>query len=486
MFGHTAFQACIRSLIRAAAPGAGESVGKRRVKRQTSRLLAVALLAGGLAGCGVLSEGDLMDRNFWDASPLFVDNDQAELGLAEMAKGNYGTAELYFKKALTRNAKDVDALLGLGVLYQNTGQLTKAREMYEAILAIRPERSVRMSVWNNLSPEPVIDIASVNLALLESGGVPGGKAKAAGGETAQKFAAMTPPPAISQMPAGSALTGRMAPAGTAAGGVAPQDGSMGLSGLSVAADNVVSRFRTLTVLRDQGLITPDEFRTRRRASIGALLPLSSPPPATGLDRPVPGTEAISGRLRAIGRALEMRAISVSQHAAERTMILDALMPVVPISVVNPGRPPQGLLEAADAVRRLEQLKGGGYISPDEYAKERNAVERAMQPRAMPSPKAAGGPAGAIAVQPSGPQPAVHLASYRSQKAADRGWAQLRRVHRALLEGLNLEVAKVDLARKGIWYRLMAGPMKSSQAATELCRQLKSRRQFCEPGFMGAI
>ena len=445
----------------------------------------MALLAGGLAGCGGVSEGNLINLDFWEASPLFIDNDQAELGLAEMAKGNYGTAERHFQKAVKRNAKDVDALLGLGVLYQNTGQLTKAREMYEAILAIRPERSVRMSVWTNLSPEPVIDIASVNLALLESGGVPGGMTQAAAGGAVPKPAGMTPPTAMSQMPAGSALTGRMAPARSAV----PQGTSTILPGLSGAADNVVSRFRTLTALRDQGLITPDEFRTRRQASIGALLPLSSPPPATGLDRPVPGTEQIAGRLRAIGRALEMRAVSVSQHAAERTMILDALMPAAPVSVANPGRPPQGLMEAADAVRRLEQLKGEGFITADEYAKERNAVEQAMHPPAMPAPKAAasGSDVAKAAAKPKGPQPAVHLASYRSQKAADRGWAQLRRAHRALLEGLTPEVSKVDLARKGVWYRLMAGPVESSQAATALCRQLKRRRlKFCEPSFMGTI
>jgi hypothetical protein len=456
----------------------------RRVKSQISKLMSVALLAGGLAGCGGLSEGSLTNVDFWDVSPLFINNDQAELGLAELAKGNYGVAELFFKNAIKRNAKDVDALLGLGILYQNTGQLTKAREMYEAILAIRPERSVKMSVWSNLSPEPVIDIASVNLALLESGGVPGGMTKGAAGEAAAKPAGMMAPPAMAQMPAGSALTGRMIPVPTAP----PQGGAMTLPGLSGAADNVVARFRTLTVLRDQSLITLDEFNTRRRASIGALLPLSSPPPATGLDRPVPGTEQITGRLRAIGRALEMRAISVSQHAAERTMILDALMPAAPVSVVNPGRPPQGLMEAADAVRRLEQLKAEGYISPDEYVKERSAVELAMQPPTMAAPKAgAGAPAGAGAkAKPTGPQPAVHLASYRTQKAADRGWTQLRRAHRALLAGLTPEVDKVNLARKGTWYRLMVGPVESSQAATELCRKLKRRRQFCEPSFMGTI
>ena len=152
----------------------------------------MALLAGGLAGCGGMSEGSLFDMGFWDASPLFVDNDQAELGLAEMAKGNYGVAELHFKKAIRSNAKDADALLGLGILYHNTGQFTKAREMYEAILAIRPERSVKMAVWTKLSPEPIVDIASVNLALLETGGVPVGMLKAAAGEAAPTPAGAAP------------------------------------------------------------------------------------------------------------------------------------------------------------------------------------------------------------------------------------------------------------------------------------------------------
>ena len=37
------------------------------------------------------------------------------------------------------------------------------------------------------------------------------------------------------------------------------------------------------------------------------------------------------------------------------MILDALMPSAPVVVANPKAPPRGLMEAADAVRRLEQL-----------------------------------------------------------------------------------------------------------------------------------
>ena len=143
--------------------------------------------------------------------------------------------------------------------------------------------------------------------------------------------------------------------------------------------NVVSRFATIRALRDQSLLTKQEFYLRRNTNIGALLPLTSPPPSAGLERPVPSTEQITGRLRAIGRALEMRAMSITQHAAERNMILDALMPSAPVVVANPKAPPQGIMEAADSVRRLEQLRDTGFISSKEYSKERQAIEMKMQP-----------------------------------------------------------------------------------------------------------
>ena len=87
---------------------------------------------------------------------------------------------------------------------------------------------------------------------------------------------------------------------------------------------------------------------------------------------------------------------------------------------------------------------------------------------------------------TGPRPAVHLASYRTKKAADRGWAQLRRAHRALLGKLGPEVTKVNLGPgKGVYYRLKVGPVDSADDATDLCRKLKKRRQYCEPSFIGA-
>ncbi len=453
------------------------------------RVALVVLIAVSLGACG-LFQGKLFEDSFWASSP-FRQNDEAELGIAELAKGNYVTAEGRFQKALKANPKDIHALLGAGILYQNTGQLTKAREMYEAVLAIRPDESQQFVVWSNISTRPASQIASVNLSLLDSGGVTSAFRNGAAGRGGTLPSAYAPtalapapkPPGVSGAPGSSAMLGRR-PAGPAPAAAALASPPIG--DFAAGTANVISRFSTIRALRDQGLITQEEHAVRRRANLGALLPLTAPPPAAGLDRPVPTTERISGRLRAIGRALEMRAISVSQHAAERSMILDALMPSAPVVVANPGLPPGGLLEAADAVRRLEKLKSAGYISSDEYAKERQAIEKAMQP-APPRGKQSAMkalPAAPVKksemMRSSGSSPAVHLASYRTRKNADKGWGQIRRTHQSLLGGLDHQVVRVNLGKKGTYYRLKAGPLKSAAAAKDMCRKLKRRRQFCEP------
>lgn len=453
---------------------------------RTSRILVVIGLVLGLTGCGAVSEGGIFNSSFWASTPFGPERSReaTKLGLAEMARGNNAQAETHFDEALKLNPRNVQALLGRGILYQNTGQVIRAREMYEAVLALRPDKSEQMVVWNNLQPRPISEIASVNLALIDSSNVPAAIGRGNGAVapmSAQPTIATNEPIASTAPP--SAITARS----PAAAPAAPVDPAPMMGRFADADANVFARFKTLAALRDQGLVTQDEYQTRRQANIGALLPQTSPPPATGLDRPVPTAEQVSGRLRAIGRALEMRAMTIGQHAAERGMILDALVPAAPVAVANPAPPPQGLMEAADGVRRLELLKNEALISSDEYAKERAAIESAMMPKAPPMAKAAAPAAEAKEpVAKSGPQPAVHLASYRSPKEADRGWAQLRRAYRELIGSLEPEVTKVDLGPgKGVYYRLKAGPLENPGAADALCRKLKTRRQYCEPSLMGA-
>jgi tetratricopeptide (TPR) repeat protein len=437
----------------------------------------------GLSSCGGALTSQVLQESFWAGGPT-SNNSTAELGLAELSKGNYIEAEKHFQAALKKNPQDVHALLGLGMLYQNNGLTTRARQMYEALLAIRPDKNQQFMVWKSLKTSPISEIASVNLALIESGGV----LTSMGRDNAPSVAMAPVSPPISGAPVPSAMTARGVEQGPT-----PQASfaDVAMPRLAEANSNIISRFKTLIALRDQGLLTTQDFNTRRQANIGALLPLSSPPPATGLDRPVPSTQQISGRLRAIGRGLEMRAISVAQHASERAMILDAMMPSAPISVANPGRPPQGLLQAADSVRWLEQLREGGLITSDEYTRERAAIEGHISPtapkmQAMPSkPRSSSSAEREAPTQSSGPQPGVHLASYKSRKDAERGWSQLRRAHKSELSSLQSEISETRLGAKGVFFRLKAGPLTDKGAAEALCRQLKTRRQFCEVTFINA-
>lgn len=443
--------------------------------------VCVALVIG-LSSCGGALTPQVFQQSFWAGGPT-SDNSSAEFGLAELGKGNYIEAEKHFQTALKKNPQDVHALLGLGMLYQNNGLTTRARQMYEAVLAIRPDETQQFVVWKSLKTRPISEIASVNLSLIESGGV----LTSMGRDNA---------PAPAMAPVGAPISGAPVPSAMTARGVeqAPVPkasfAEVTMPRFAEANSNIISRFQTLISLRDQGLLTTEEFNTRRQANIGALLPLTSPPPAAGLDRPVPSTQQISGRLRAIGRGLEMRAISVAQHASERAMILDAMMPAAPISVANPGRPPQGLLQAADSVRWLEQLREGSLITSDEYTRERAAIEGHMSPApAMPAMAPApvsSSPAEMEApMKLSGPQPGIHLASYKSRKDAERGWSQLRRAHKSELSSLQSEISETNLGAKGVFFRLKAGPLSDKGVAQALCRQLKTRRQFCEVTFINA-
>lgn len=472
-----------------------------RQDTQARKAGAVALplaLAGALAlaGCGGSQEGSLFSPSFWSMSPLQTsgENDLAELGLAELAKGNHVAADNYFQKALKINPKDPHALLGAGMLYQQTGQTTKAREMYESVLALRPRDSDRL-VSLSESPKPISDLANAGLAQIE------------GRPSTAALAAEPPAAGVGGSPSASLMLGRtaappggppvaqMRPLGPGVAEAAQRSSPIGPR-FTGTDNHIVSRFATLRTLREQGLVTAEEYNARRQANIGELLPLTSPPPSAGLERPVPATDQIVGRLKAIGRALEMRALTVAQHASERAMILDALLPAAPVVVANPAAPPTEMMAAADAVRRIEYLRDGGLVSGEEYMRERKAIEVAMTPPAPEPPpmveEKPAAPAAPVAAAPAAKgaamakgSAAVHLASYRSRQQAERGWQQIQKAHQAILGKLQSDIVEVNLgAGKGTYYRLKAGPLASKDAAADICRQLKQRRQYCEPAAEG--
>lgn len=460
------------------------------MNRTNLRIATVLLTLTGLSGCSFIEETGLMRPEFWQQN-THIENNYAELGLAELSKGNNVQAQGYFERALKSNPDDTYALYGMALMYQNNGQPVRARAYYEAILNMQPRPTEELMVWADKQTFPIVDLAGVNIHLLENGSAPAVEEAQPMGmyNGGPSGGVKKPRTTVPQQP--QSITSLMSPSVSPArpGSTSnPMSGSLDSEPMFQDADlNIVARFKTLRGLLDQGLITQEEFLMRRKANVGALLPMISPPAATGLDRPVPALDQISARLNAIGRALEMRALSPAQHTAERTMILDALMPANPASVANPAPPPQGLMEAADAVRRLEMLNAADLITSDEYAKERTAIEGSMQPTA---PKASGAGemkslggamGGATKSAMSGFQPALHLASFRQQKAAERGWAELSKRFDAQLGGLEHRIERVDLGNsKGVFYRLKAGPLPDNAAAKNMCNQLKAKRQFCEP------
>ena len=98
----------------------------------------------------------------------------------------------------------------------------------------------------------------------------------------------------------------------------------------------------------------------------------------------------------------------------------------------------------------------------------------------PAPKAAPKPeTSAPAPIPSGRTYLVQLAAARSPQGARSEWERLRKKHLDLLGDLGLKVTKADLgAKKGVFYRLRAGPLADEKAARQLCQQLTKRKVGC--------
>jgi hypothetical protein len=74
---------------------------------------------------------------------------------------------------------------------------------------------------------------------------------------------------------------------------------------------------------------------------------------------------------------------------------------------------------------------------------------------------------------------IQIAAVRSPKGARGEWKRLQRKHRELLGKLKLSIVKADLGpKKGIYYRLRAGPVADERAARSLCAALKKRKVGC--------
>lgn len=466
---------------------------------------AIVLVLGlSVAGCGAVYEGPQgMERMLQPSA-----ESRTNQALAAMARGEYGKAEQALAMALDADANDPYALFAAGALYMNTGRPQVARDAFERIIALQPRGTLSSGPWTELRQSTLVDLAREALGRMPADG-----------------AMLSPSTPLGLEPSATVLR-------TAEG-----RSVMVLPGTPEPLDSAAQRFEVLRVLRDQDLITGDEYGRRRAANLGALLPLTQKPPAPGLDRPVAQPMQVVDRLRQLRAAYESRAITGREHEAERETILDGILPADPETRAIPEPPPEGVVQAAAAVGRLERLRKEGLIGDAEYRRERAAIEKALSGGAtaatpkptqpakkapgpkkddakakptplVPPPAAEGGIQNPAATLQTGRTPmqvvpnppdfqnpdaagsagpgsggiaAIHLASFKTQEQAIQGWEDLKKKFPAL-DKMQPKITTITLPDKGTFFRLNAGPVGTREQAQKLCESLGD--QYCEPVFLG--
>ena len=73
---------------------------------------------------------------------------------------------------------------------------------------------------------------------------------------------------------------------------------------------------------------------------------------------------------------------------------------------------------------------------------------------------------------------IQIASMRSAGAAQKAWERLTKGHADLFGKLEPKIVRAELAKKGSFYRLQAGPLADAKAASALCTRAKKRKIGC--------
>jgi len=247
-------------------------------------------------------------------------------------------------------------------------------------------------------------------------------------------------------------------------------------------DNVAMRFRALQVLFDEGLITTEEFNTRRGANLGVLLRYSLVPGARDLERRPPPPPQLVARLKYLAAAYAEHSISASEQAAERQTILEGLLPAHPLRRADPPPPIKDQLQLAAEIGRIERLRVASVISDKEAAAEKAKVTQLLD-ASIAAADAAARLASGVAVSGAAPSVTgvgVALASYASDAQARKGWAGLQKTYPDELGALRLSVKVTPRPHnRPSSYRILAGPLPDSASAANICRILKRRGVACD-------
>lgn len=249
-----------------------------------------------------------------------------------------------------------------------------------------------------------------------------------------------------------------------------------------ADDNVATRFQTLRVLLDEGLITREEYNTRRGANLGALLRYSTVPGARDLTRAAPPPRTIVMRLRYLASAYAEHSISASEQAAERSVILDGLLPASVGRRADPPPPITNEMQMASEIGRIERLRVASVVTDAEADKERTRVRQLLDAAVLASDAAARAAAGMSATTVGASLVSgvgIALSTHSSEAQAKRAWAGLQKAHPSQLATLKMSLKKIPRPHRPSHYQIVAGPLPDHAAAINLCKSLRSTDLSCD-------
>ena len=143
--------------------------------------------------------------------------------------------------------------------------------------------------------------------------------------------------------------------------------------------------------------------------------------------------------------------------------------------VKPAAAPQIVMPPPEAAPQA-----GATPATPAAAASKTPAPPAAAPQATAPPAAAPRETQTASVPvPSEPAAAVEvrLGSLRSVEGAREEWQRLKRENGDLLGNLKANAVSVDLGEKGIWYRIVAGPLDET-GAERLCSEMKRRNHGC--------
>ena len=188
------------------------------------------------------------------------------------------------------------------------------------------------------------------------------------------------------------------------------------------------------------------------AAVAAAAPLAAPEPAPGLSATDPAAAA---------------PVQTQTTQAPSSVAAKPLPPAAPPKPVVQQQASTAKPPAPPPVQQTAAPSMGQLIAKLEAASLPAAPSKAAPQPAKAAPAVVGGSGGWR----------VQLASVRSEGEASAEWRRLAGRHPEALGGLSMQVAKVDLGPKGIFYRVQGAGADEARAKS-VCAQLRAQNVGC--------